>query len=446
MELVDLNNFFSLTALVHLSRLLAVFNIVHILLKDKISSLISFLTIVGIGMVWCGLSLELLTGWNENLLYGIFFSVEAVIVFFVCKGRIFEKLLAVALGFAANLAAGVVATQIMMTVGFSYSYFFSTNVPDFFVITFSIIIYSFSFLLAFVIKFIKTKFAKSGFAKTSKSYVFLLLPLLNIIFFLSYSSISQAVGEEFINSPAYTKPRVLICIFAAICFVSDILLFFYIDYIDKMEIKNIESEKQILANTMSYHQTIMLNEEKKELRKIKHDINNLLTTATGFIELGKPEKALEILNETGNSVLLAAQSSICTNDIINTVIYIKQHDAASKGVNLSFTVCENAGIRIADFDLCRLLHNLIDNSVNASERSDADKNSHVTIKIENEEISVSTVNAFDSNSKSKSRDKNHGYGKTIINEICKKYNGNYSTDTAGNKYIVNTTIKNITLQ
>ena len=36
---------------------------------------------------------------------------------------------------------------------------------------------------------------------------------------------------------------------------------------------------------------------EKELRKIKHDLNNLLTTATGFIEIGQTDKALEILNK-----------------------------------------------------------------------------------------------------------------------------------------------------
>ena len=104
------------------------------------------------------------------------------------------------------------------------------------------------------------------------------------------------------NGPAYIKIRNTSYIVAAICLVTCVGLLFLVDYIDKIEHKNIENEKQILLNTMTYQQTIMLNEEKKELRKIKHDLNNLLTTATGFIEIGQTDKALEILNKTGDSV------------------------------------------------------------------------------------------------------------------------------------------------
>ena len=230
---------------------------------------------------------------------------------------------------------------------------------------------------------------------------------------------------------------------AAICLITCIGLLFLVDYIDKIERKNIESEKQILANTMTYQQTIMLNEEKKELRKIKHDLNNLLTTATGFIEIGKTDKALEILNKTGDSVFGATKNSVCSNEIISTIIYIKQQSANEKNVDLSVNVDEQSVVRIAEYDLCRLLHNLIDNSINAAEKSAEDKKSKININIEDDEIEITTKNTFIGDAKPKKNDKDHGFGSTIIKEICKKYNGDYSFRIENNNYLTNTKIKNI---
>ena len=193
---------------------------------------------------------------------------------------------------------------------------------------------------------------------------------------------------------------------------------------------------------MTYQQTIMLNEEKKELRKIKHDLNNLLTTATGFIEIGQTDKALEILNKTGDSVFGASKNSICSNEIISTIIYIKQQVTAEKNVELNVTVDEQSAVRIAEYDLCRLLHNLIDNSINAAEKCATDKKSVISIQIENDYVSITTENGFDKNSMQKKNDKNHGYGLTIVKEICKKYSGDYSSHIENDTYFTYTKIKN----
>lgn len=443
MELIDLTNFFSLTALVHFARHLSAYNVIHASLKDKKNSLVTFLCVMGFGMLWSVVSLTLMKEWNDALLYIIFLAIEVGITFLTCKGSVFEKIFTGVLVAVTNLVSPVVAIRFITAMGYPYSYFVSQTIPSIPLVIYSVTLVLVSFFFAFVIKLVKSKISSKGKITSNKSFFFLVIPLINLIYFLSYSSIAQSLGSDAMNGPAYIKIRNTSYLVAAICLITCIGLLFLVDYIDKIERKNIENEKQILANTMTYQQTIMLNEEKKELRKIKHDLNNLLTTATGFIEIGKTDKALEILNKTGDSVFGTTKNSICSNEIISTIIYIKQQSANEKNVDLSVNVDEQSVVRIAEYDLCRLLHNLIDNSINAADKSSEDKKSEININIEDAEIVITTKNTFIGDTKPKKNDKDHGYGSTIIKEICKKYNGDYSFRIENNNYLTFTKINNI---
>ena len=445
MDIVDMTNFFSLTALMHFARHLSAYNIIHASLKDKKNSFVTFICVIGFGMLWSMISLTLTKKWNEILIYVIFLAIEIGIIFLTCKGSVFEKIFTGVLVAVTNLVSPVIAIQFITAMGYPYSYFVSTTIPSIPLVIYSVILILVSFFFAFIIKLVKSKITSKGKITTNKSFFFLAVPLVNLIYFLSYASIAQSLGSDAMNGPAYIKIRNTSYIVAAICLITCVGILFLVDYIDKIEHKNIENEKQILLNTLTYQQTIMLNEEKKELRKIKHDLNNLLTTATGFIEIGKPDKALEILNKTSDSVFGASKNSICSNEIISTIIYIKQQSAAGKNVELNVNIDEQSTVKIAEFDLCRLLNNLIDNSINAAEKSGIDKKSDIDISIENDYILIKTHNAFNSDNKPKKADQNHGYGSIIIKEICKKYDGNYEFYTEGNTYFTSTKIKNISI-
>lgn len=443
MELIDLTNFFSLTALVHFARHLSAHNVIHASLKDKKNSLVTFLCVMGFGMLWSMISLTFLKHLDNIPIYLIFIAIEIGIIFLTCKGSTFSKVFTGVLVGVVNLVSPVIALRIITSMGYPYSYFVSTTVPEIPLVVYTVTLVLASYFYAFIIKLIKSKISSKGEITSNKSFFFLIIPLVNLVYFLSYTSISQTLGSEAMNGPAYVKIRNTSYLVAAICLITCIGLLFLVDYIDKIERKNIENEKQILANTMTYQQTIMLNEEKKELRKIKHDLNNLLTTATGFIEIGKTDKALEILNKTGDSVFGTTKNSICSNEIISTIIYIKQQSANEKNVDLIVNVDEQSVVRIAVYDLCRLLHNLIDNSINAADKSSEDKKSEININIEDAEIVITTKNTFIGDTKPKKNDKDHGYGSTIIKEICKKYNGDYSFRIENNNYLTFTKINNI---
>ena len=230
----------------------------------------------------------------------------------------------------------------------------------------------------------------------------------------------------------------------AICLIFDLFIIFIVDRQSKTEEKNIQNEKELLKSELDYNQMQLLKKEKSEFSKVKHDLINLLTTATGFIEMGKTEKALEIIKKTSSSFSEISGVPLCANETLNTILYIKQQKAEEMGVTLKTDVNENAFLKPDDYDLCRLLHNIIDNSINASSALSENKISEITIDIDDDFLSITSKNPYPKTTKrTKERNEDHGHGINIIKDIAKKYSGTYFAEKSGGMYITVTKLMNI---
>lgn len=124
------------------------------------------------------------------------------------------------------------------------------------------------------------------------------------------------------------------------------------------------------------------------------------------------------------------------------IFYIKTTQAANIGVKLDSEIREECGSRIDDYDLCRVLFNLIDNCLHAVERLKEDKIFHVTVSITEAQITIHTRNRFLSVSARTKTEGGHGNGVGIIREICAKYGGSYAAYTAGDMYYTETVMQN----
>lgn len=234
-----------------------------------------------------------------------------------------------------------------------------------------------------------------------------------------------------------------VIILTILSLILDFTIIFIADYFEKIEEENITKEHELVKNTMDYHQMLMMKQEKQEFRKIKHDFANIITTAKGFIEIGKPKKALSILSNTNEDLMGFAGFSVCSNETINTVLYIKQQQAEKNNIDLDIEIEESCAVRIDDYDLCRLLHNIIDNALNAVSALADDRYCKILIEINNEKLTIKTENKYKS-SKAKSNKKSdkHGNGTGIIKNIASKYNGKYTYNQINNVWNTETFLNN----
>ena len=203
---------------------------------------------------------------------------------------------------------------------------------------------------------------------------------------------------------------------------------------------SLEAERLRLQNRMDYESATMLRDEKQEFRKVKHDLSNLLTVARGYIEIGKPEKALAVLSDTQAQLGGLSGFTACANETVNVVLYIKQNQAKAAGARLAFDVSESDGARVDDYDLCRVLFNLIDNGLHAVEPlPEAERTVKLCLSIEKERLQIETQNPY---LPARRKTKQSGTGTDILRGICKKYGGSYTAFPEDGVYRTVTVLEN----
>ncbi|MGN0527651.1 MAG: sensor histidine kinase [Eubacterium sp.] len=380
-------------------------------------------------MVYSYVSLELDAKNAEMLTMILYYVLQFAIICVVTKGKLFSKLFCPIFSLVTWLGGCLFFEVIRglflgfdMTIGLTYE----VSLVDF--ITEVLMIYAFSFIFVWFIRYFQNRTKKSISYKSKLNFLFL-FPITHLLFTYENFAILRMLTDEQRNIFYKDHPNseAFLIVISLTCMVIDFSILFVADHIEKVEEKNINTQKELLKNKMEFQQIEMLKEEKKEFRKIKHDLANIITTAKGFIEIGKPEKAMSVLQGTNDNLMGLAGFSLCSNETINTIIYIKQQQAQNSGINMTAEIEENSGVLIDDYDLCRILSNIIDNALNAVYLTEEKKICHIAIGIDEQCITIKSQNSFDPEKQSKiKKSELHGNGIGIIREIASKYGGEYS--------------------
>lgn len=428
MTVVNLYDFFPYTWILHFVRAFVFFNVTHTVLKNKYNTFVTFFSIMISGMLYSYFSLLLANGNNEIFIMVFYYVFLFGVIALTTKGNLFSKLFVTVFGLAAYLCSTLsyemiksILNGFAIRTGLNSKVFLADLLAD------TLFVFSGSFIFTFIIKLIKQK-TKHSFSYKSKLSFLFLFPVTHIFSaFITYTPFlanTKEIKEYYDCNPTMD---IFIILFSVICMIIDISIIFIIDYMEKVEETNIENERKLIKNQLDYQQMMLLKDEKKEFRKIKHDFVNILTTAKGFIEIGKPEKALSILTNTNDDLLGLAGFSICSNETINTIIYIKQQQAKSNDIQFASEISENYSVMIDDYDLCRLLNNIIDNSLNAVYPLKNNKVCKLYIDINQDKIVIKSENGFADvkQTEKKKKSDEHGNGINIIKEIAKKYGGGY---------------------
>ena len=149
-------------------------------------------------------------------------------------------------------------------------------------------------------------------------------------------------------------PCMLACI--ATNFTSIYLASYLADTIQaEMERKNLRLQKD-------YYEE--LENSQKQIRSLRHDMNNHFAVAESLLKSGKTEEALEYLEklagyvETGNR-------RFCENNIINALLNAKYSQAAEQGIDCFFHISIDGFTKLDDIALCSIFANTLDNAIEA---------------------------------------------------------------------------------
>ena len=175
-----------------------------------------------------------------------------------------------------------------------------------------------------------------------------------------------------------------------------------------------------------------INRRYLEGRKIRHDINNHLLAINTLIETGNVEQAKHYISEVSEQLDLVAMPVKTGRDVLDALLLKKTEQATEKGAQIVFEI--NAAFHdctIADYDLCTIFGNILDNAIEAVNAGDKIL---VSIGKQHDMFYISCENAFyrelkrkgDKILSTKKEFGSHGFGLTRIRDTAKHYGGDVS--------------------
>lgn len=441
--IIDITNLFPYRIIILFAYSFACYNIAHSVLKDKFNS---FITLIAIFIARILTSVAFFNRESIDALgYPVFAILLFIILTFLTVGKRSYKIICLLFSFISQFLSTMLTAfmQALVYQGAEYTEVFGTDNPNLYhlhiYLASAIIMVAVSFLFSSILKLFNSR--KSSLSN-KKIYAYISFLPFSHILIMVFPLLS--VPDDYQNTPGFISAIDLpVIIMIGVILLFDCTFPFVIDYFEKVEKQNIQNEKELIKNKLDYQQMQMLNDEKHEFRKLRHDYLNIISTAKGFIEINKPEKALLLFQNISDDLTGLSGFSVCSNETINTIFYTKIQQAKAANIKFTVNIDENYAILIDEYDLCRILCNLIDNALNAAKLSNPDKLCNFYIAINEDFLIIESKNNFTSAKQSKP-DKSalHGNGIGIIKEITSKYDGTYLAKQECNVWFTEVKLKN----
>ncbi|CVI64985.1 sensory histidine kinase DcuS [Clostridiales bacterium CHKCI001] len=237
------------------------------------------------------------------------------------------------------------------------------------------------------------------------------------IFFFLLFPISGFLMSGMITS---LKSKFRIILIGSIFLVDIIFLPFILKLIRDAHLEStLDTLQKEVKKELDYYNT--LENQLAQMRKIRHDFNNQLQTA--YMLLENPN--LEISSIPDYSKLLSTPQ-FCENKILDFILQSSYSHAKELGISLDFDVVLPDSIGVENIDLCSIFSNLLNNAIHAAQKTE---NPFISLKISysNNKLIVELSNTTLEKELEYRDPKFHGYRLLILNDLAKKYNGNFST-------------------
>lgn len=251
----------------------------------------------------------------------------------------------------------------------------------------------------------------------------LLLPLTSIIFVFMISDYMYTIVDDKVKQTLTIASVFLIII-------TNILLFYVID---KIRDYFVSQSNLAIANELIENQKITyknLFDSQTEIKKIKHDLKNVMYGILHEIDTNNIEKAKNYIKHNCNLLAPSTISFISGNSIIDTLISAKNQVANDLNITLDVETELSTQIYMDSIDFSVLIGNAIDNAIEATQSVKThDKVINITIMTKNSNLLIIVKNPVDAKIDTqnlvttKKEFELHGFGVLQMTNLVEKYGG-----------------------
>lgn len=255
--------------------------------------------------------------------------------------------------------------------------------------------------------------------------VLLTLPVATIIIFMCiyYSNISFT-GVN----------RIMIPIGAALLLMTNICIFAVFD-------KLIERSEEVKKMELLYQKSKAENINQKYINKVNedkmaflHDVSKFLCITANLIENGKNLELDNMVRHLGIRIQELKNYSYCADPVLNSILCERKFVTESKGILYKIKLGNNLRTDfIEDLDLISIVGNLLDNAIEAAEKTEKDKyvicnmymgneNHFLVMEFRNNYI-VPLIREKDRYISTKRDSGSHGIGLHTVKKLVERYGG-----------------------
>ncbi len=298
-----------------------------------------------------------------------------------------------------------------------------------------------SFLVAVIIRIGKHSLM-SGKLKKTWTYMSL-LPITSILFLFLIADYMYMIEDNTIKQ--FTTVGAIMLLI-----VTNILMFYVIDHLyDSM----ISEHNLIVANQLIEYQEQQykaLLYGQSEVRRMRHDLKNILIGISADLKAGKVAEIENRLQSGINKLDSTKSMSITGNGIIDAILAEKIEYAENLGVNIDVSSNIINDVLVDGVDLAILIGNAIDNAVEASVAvTTREKAAHIQFVTKGSLLVISVANPVDKRvdvddlTTTKLDKQSHGFGRISIFRVAEKYEGNVSFECSDAEFKLTAILKNM---
>lgn len=196
--------------------------------------------------------------------------------------------------------------------------------------------------------------------------------------------------------------------------------------------------KTVLENqvVMYQNQFQIIYEARQDMKQLRHDMKNHFLLVEGYLEKGKYAEAQEYIGQLVEKTASVKEYVNTGNDELDSILNYKLGRADNLNGKVDVKIEVPRERFMSDFDLNMLLSNLMDNALEAIEKTE-ERVITVRIKYIKHMLYVSVYNSYNGNVKkegnklltTKAKKEEHGIGMTSIRSIVDKYQGEMTVQT-----------------
>lgn len=180
---------------------------------------------------------------------------------------------------------------------------------------------------------------------------------------------------------------------------------------------------------------LQLQDLNRRLRSQRHDYLNHLQVVVGLLELEEYEELKNYLKPVYNDIMKTGKAIRTCSAAINALLMAKWNVAEEKGIDFYLEVKSDLkALSVEDWQMCKVLSNLIDNAVTALEDKAGEKKIWLDVTEDKDSCCFVISNngpripehfktdMFKPGITSK-KENGHGMGLYIVSNVVKDYNG-----------------------